>query len=513
MRPTSDIALRRAIRVEAASRAHVDAVFALSPNDADLERNIGSPRVEWLPRTISSTALDWRPAGRRLGYVGTIDHAPNLEGLVSILRAMEALSADAPRIRVVGGPARIGAWLADRYRSVDYLGPLDNADLVREAATWTGFIHPIFCESRGCSTKLATAIGWLLPVVTTSHGRRGYEWREGSLLECDDPETFARQALALFDPGAAAEARAEVARAAASSPSMSDVAAKVRRVLDLPAAARYSRMTRTVIILSPHFPPSTLAGVHRARHLAKHLPSHGWRPIVVRAHERHYTEAIDPALAALVPAEVEQVRTGALPAGLCSLAWPSAISACAPCRTSREPSAAWSPLTAAHVVFITGSPFYPMLLTRQINTLLRSLPVVLDFQDPWVSTHGATHPWGTKAWLSHRAAVALEPAVVRDAAFVTSVSDIQNEQMAARYRWFDPSRMAAIPIGGDPDDFAALRSRPPANTRVKLEAGMTNLTYVGTFLPRAGPLIERLFAALAPVMCVVHRQLWRPACA
>src|SRR6478735_5116220 len=74
--------------------------------------------------------------------------------------------------------------------------------------------------------------------------------------------------------------------------------------------------TRTVLIVSPHFPPSSLAGVHRARHMAKHLPGFGWTPIVVRVDEAAYAEANDPALAALVPVSLEQVRTPALPAGV-----------------------------------------------------------------------------------------------------------------------------------------------------------------------------------------------------
>ena len=52
---------------------------------------------------------------------------------------------------------------------------------------------------------------------------------------------------------------------------------------------------------------------------------------------------------------------------------------------------------------------------------------------------------------------ALEPRALRAADFITSVSDTQNAEMAARYPWLDAERMAAIPIGGDPDDFVALR--------------------------------------------------------
>ena len=147
------------------------------------------------------------------------------------------------------------------------------------------------------------------------------------------------------------------------------------------------------------------------------------------------------------------------------------------------------------VVFITGSPFYPMLLARRIERQFR-IPVVLDFQDPWVSAQGGARRPGSKAWLAHRVAVTLEPLAVRHAAYVTAVSDIQNDEMAARYPWLDRQRMAGIPIGGDPEDFAALRAAPVAS-EVRLDPAFFNFSYVGTFLPRAGPLVEQLFAALA----------------
>jgi hypothetical protein len=57
--------------------------------------------------------------------------------------------------------------------------------------------------------------------------------------------------------------------------------------------------------------------------------------------------------------------------------------------------------------------------------------------------------------------------------------------------------MAAIPIGGDPDDFAALRDG--AGGAGLLDPALINFSYVGTFLPRATPLFEQLFAALAQV--------------
>jgi hypothetical protein len=258
--------------------------------------------------------------------------------------------------------------------------------------------------------------------------------------------------------------------------------------------ARCVANSPAVLIVSPYFPPSTAAGVHRARHLAKHLPTHGWRPIIVRVNERHYVEPLDLGLADLVPARVEQLRTGAVAArsGRIVGIGDIGLRGFFPIKTAIQKLASQVQPAA---ILITGSPFYPMLLAGWIRRRLE-LPVILDFQDPWASSEGATRRRWSKGWLAHQLAVTLEPRAVRRADFITSVSERQNEEMAARYPWLDRARMAAIPIGGDPDDFDALRAHPPANRSVALDATKINLSYVGTFLPRAGPLVRAVFRAM-----------------
>lgn len=252
--------------------------------------------------------------------------------------------------------------------------------------------------------------------------------------------------------------------------------------------------SRTVAIVSPYFPPSTLAGAHRARHLAKCLPAHGWRPIIIRVDERRYTERSDPALAALVPAGVEQVRTGAFPAGAGKLVGVGDIGlrSYVPLKHAIAKLAATARPDA---LLITGSPYYPMLLSGWVRRSF-AIPVILDFQDPWVSAQGAARPKWSKGAVAHRLAVAIEPKAVRHADFITSVSDRQNDEMAERYAWLDRTRMAAIPIGGDPDDFEALRASPPKDCQVRLDPQKINLSYVGTFLPRSGPLVRTLLQAV-----------------
>jgi hypothetical protein len=234
VRPTASTALGQAVLAENAMSRHLDFVFALSPFDVELERWIGASRVGWLPRIVEPNPIDWRPLGTRLGFVGTLDHAPNLEGLVAVLdQLVRHDDIGDLRIRVVGGPGSTGAWLVNKYPIVDYLGQLDDDELRAEAKTWNAFIHPIFCHARGCSTKLATAIAWCIPVITTTIGHRGYIWREGGFVVAKDAYEFALKCMELCNRLTATAARDEVAKVARTSPSREEVIAKFRDLLNL----------------------------------------------------------------------------------------------------------------------------------------------------------------------------------------------------------------------------------------------------------------------------------------
>ena len=247
------------------------------------------------------------------------------------------------------------------------------------------------------------------------------------------------------------------------------------------------------LIVSPHFPPSTLAGVHRARHLAKHLPAHGWQATVLCVDPQHHIEKLDPGLAGLVPSDIQIVRTGAIPVHFTR---PFGIAGDIGLRGYFHLRAAVArEITRMRVdaVLITGSPYYPMLMAGWIRRRW-NVPVVLDFQDPWVSHVAAEAPLRSKVGISHCLAVGLEPQAVRNAAFITSVSERQNDEMAARYPWLDRTCMADIPIGGDPDDFDALRRVMPSD---QPESHRVTFSYVGTALPRSNYLVRALFRGLS----------------
>lgn len=231
IRPTPASALGCELLSESAFRGDIDLVLVLSPSDVVLEQWVGAQRVAWLPRIVVGKPLDWRPTGNRIGYLGTLDHAPNLDGLVKVLGALEKRDTRQLRVRVVGRPPTIGQWLTQSFRSVDYLGSLDDSGLAEEASSWNAMIHPQFYCARGCSTKLATGIGWHIPIITTELGYRGYEWEKGNFVVASTAEDFAEQSLRLLDLGIASAARKDIVDLAHSSPTTEEVAVRLRRIL------------------------------------------------------------------------------------------------------------------------------------------------------------------------------------------------------------------------------------------------------------------------------------------
>jgi Glycosyl transferases group 1 len=183
------------LQYEADYRRHLDACICLSPLDAEIERWLGARRTMVVPKLIREPALSLRPIEGRAGCVATLDHPPNINGLSQLLRALESRVGDELEFRIVGKPRRIGQSLAEHFHFAQYLGALSDGDLREEAATWCCFVNPVFAYARGCSTKIATALGWGLPIVTTCGGARGYVWDETLQPLAESAEALAEMVI------------------------------------------------------------------------------------------------------------------------------------------------------------------------------------------------------------------------------------------------------------------------------------------------------------------------------
>jgi hypothetical protein len=224
------------LQFEADYRRYLDASLCLAPLDAELERWLGVPNTAWFSRPVHESPLTWKPADRRVGCVSTLDHPPNRIGLTTLFE--ELAKRDSPNLdfRLIGGPEGQGLVFARQYSFVSYLGHLSDEELRNEASSWRAFVHPLFSYARGCSTKIAVALGWGLPIATTTAGTRGYIWDDSVLprasnsaqlvdlvLEhsnAEDIDAFRKQAKAIMD----------------MQPSAASLAMQMRHFLDSVAA-------------------------------------------------------------------------------------------------------------------------------------------------------------------------------------------------------------------------------------------------------------------------------------
>jgi hypothetical protein len=170
--------LGRELALEMARRAEIDAVLTLSPFEVELEGWLGTPKALWVPRAIRSIALPLSPMDRRIGTVSTLNHPPNLAGIYQILTRLSEIPGNVISFRLVGGPEHLGNALRAEFPALEYLGPLGDEALTNEMMTWACFVHPLFVNSKGCSTKLALPLSLGLPIATTVYGIRGYVWDE-----------------------------------------------------------------------------------------------------------------------------------------------------------------------------------------------------------------------------------------------------------------------------------------------------------------------------------------------
>lgn len=188
---TQAMRLGQSLIEECKHRQYLDAILCLADFEAEIERWLGARRVLAVPRVLTPALVNWGPIAGRIGYVGRLDHPPNLEGLLAVLHEVQQRTESSSiEIRLVGAPSDLGRQLASDFSFVKYLGLLSDAELAREAATWTCSINPILCYAMGASTKLAVIVSWGIPVITTPQGARGYEWRGGTPLICDDIGSF-----------------------------------------------------------------------------------------------------------------------------------------------------------------------------------------------------------------------------------------------------------------------------------------------------------------------------------
>jgi glycosyltransferase involved in cell wall biosynthesis len=232
---------------------------------------------------------------------------------------------------------------------------------------------------------------------------------------------------------------------------------------------------KSALMIAFHYPPcSGTSGVHRTLSFSRHLPRHGWRPIVLSAHPRAYEWKNDGQLGQIPDGAVVR-RAFALDTGrhlsvrgryLRFLArpdrwitwWLGALPAGRRLLRDHRPALIWStyPLATTHLIALT--------LHR-----LSGLPWVADFRDPMTDVDYPRDPGERRlyAWIERQA--------VRRAARLVFTAESARRMYLERYPSLDPHRCLVIANGYEEEDFRALgpaSSAPVAGPLRLLHSGI-----------------------------------------
>ena len=175
----------------------------------------GDSRIHTIPNGFSSPNASVTRAPSdipRIGFIGTLSYAPNVEGLQWFIREVWPLIKrlhPLARLRLTGAGTDEG--IAKSGCDIDGLGFVE--DSAAEIATWSMTVVPILVGG-GTRIKIAEAFSCRCPVVSTSLGAYGYVVTSGrELMLADTPEDFAAACSKLIEEPDHGEAIANRARA------------------------------------------------------------------------------------------------------------------------------------------------------------------------------------------------------------------------------------------------------------------------------------------------------------
>lgn len=160
----------------------------------------GGDRIHVIPNgyDVPATVTRRTDAGApRIGFIGTLDYAPNRDGLEWLIREVwPTIRGERPdaRLRIVGKGEPVAGMHG--HEGIDHLGWVE--DPADEIATWTSMAVPIHIGG-GTRIKIAEAFARRCPVVSTTAGAYGYPIRHGEeILLADTASDFANACLSVI---------------------------------------------------------------------------------------------------------------------------------------------------------------------------------------------------------------------------------------------------------------------------------------------------------------------------
>lgn len=253
------------------------------------------------------------------------------------------------------------------------------------------------------------------------------------------------------------------------------------------------KQVKKILIITPHYPPSNLAAVHRSRLFAQHLPSFGWEPVILTVHEDYYEEELDWNLHQLLPANQRIVKVKAFPVTRPRLIGDIGLRAF---YQLRKRALQLVKEETIDFVYIPIPSFYVSLIGPYLRRKT-GVKYGIDYIDPWVHVFPGSDKLFSRHWFSTKLAKWLEPKAVKQASLITGVAEGYYKAVTERNPSLQKTCLfGAMPYGGEINDHAALQHlnlRPYLFQRNE----KMQLLYAGAMLPKAYQPLEEIFRAIA----------------
>jgi len=251
---------------------------------------------------------------------------------------------------------------------------------------------------------------------------------------------------------------------------------------------------RKILIIAPHFPPSNLAGVHRTRLFAQHLPSFGWEPVILSVHEKYYEEVLDWNLVKLLPPGLRIEKVKAMKVTTPRLVGDIGLRAFFQLYKKAKNLIKNEKID---FLYIPIPSFYVALLGRWLHATT-NIKYGIDYIDPWVHEFAGSEKLFSRHWFSTKLSKILEPIALKKAALVTGVGEgyfkgvIERNPLLSRNCYFK-----AMPYGGEINDHTLVDELMLKPYLLKKKEDKIQLVYGGAMLPKAFTVIEKIFLAIS----------------
>jgi len=250
---------------------------------------------------------------------------------------------------------------------------------------------------------------------------------------------------------------------------------------------------KKILIISPHFPPSNLAGVHRSRLFAQHLPAFGWEPVILTVDEKYYEEEPDWNLVKLLPKGLRIEKTSAFKITKPRLVGDIGLRAFFQLYKKAKEIIIKDKI---EFLYIPVPSFYMALLGRWLHKTT-GIKYGIDYIDPWVHNFPGSNKLLSRHWWSTKIAGFLEPFAVKNASLITGVAEAYYIPMLERNPHLKTKVVSgAMPYGGEVLDHAMVKTLNIKPWLFEKNKNKIQLVYAGAMLPKAYKPLEKIMESI-----------------